>query len=529
MAMTARSAGMPQDQLERFLSFGYVPQPRQMQFHAACREADHIPLSIGFGGARGGSKTHGVFAQITLDDCQRAEGLKGLFLRKVAKSARESMQDLRRKVLHSCKHNFKEQAGMLVFDNESHIICGHFNYEKDIDHYLGLEYDFIAIEEATQLSETKRNDILTCLRTSRDDWRPRDYNTTNPGGVGHEWFKRIFIKPYQERKQTRTRFIPSTVYDNKMVDTDYRSKLENLTGWKREAWLEGDFDIMAGQFFGNFQHSTHVVKPFPIPEHWPIWAALDYGYNHPTVAYVFTMADGIIYVIAEYWKRQQLPKANAEGIAKICATVEIAHPTTEVTPLKIEKLDPFVAGADVFAQRGHEGGKTIAAQYKEFGIDLKQANTDRISGASQLLNLLGDIDADIPPKIKIFNTCGRLIDQLPAMQHDPHRPEDVLKVDIDEDGNGGDDCYDTVRYGVMVKYKGERPQTEAERREAKLPLALQNVPQIIAQQGEEYAERAILARAVAMTEIENKEKPARANAAKYRPMVPRLPGRGGRR
>lgn len=36
------------------------------------------------------------------------------------------------------------------------------------------------------------------------------------------------------------------------------------------------------------------------------------------------------------------------------------------------------------------------------------------------------------------------------MQHDPHRPEDVLKVDVDEDGNGGDDPYDTVRYGLML-------------------------------------------------------------------------------
>jgi hypothetical protein len=31
---------------------------------------------------------------------------------------------------------------------------------------------------------------------------------------------------------------------------------------------------------------------------------------------------------------------------------------------------------------------------------------------------------------------------LPALQHDPHRPEDVLKVDADEEGNGGDDAGD---------------------------------------------------------------------------------------
>lgn len=49
------------------------------------------------------------------------------------------------------------------------------------------------------------------------------------------------------------------------------------------------------------------------------------------------------------------------------------------------------------------------------------------------------------------STCGRLVETLPAMQHDPHRPEDVLKVDCDEDGAGGDDAADCLRYLVATK------------------------------------------------------------------------------
>ena len=37
------------------------------------------------------------------------------------------------------------------------------------------------------------------------------------------------------------------------------------------------------------------------------------------------------------------------------------------------------------------------------------------------------------------------------MQHDPHRPEDVLKVDCDEDGIGGDDAADCLRYLVATR------------------------------------------------------------------------------
>jgi len=38
-----------------------------------------------------------------------------------------------------------------------------------------------------------------------------------------------------------------------------------------------------------------------------------------------------------------------------------------------------------------------------------------------------------------------------TLQHDPNRPEDALKVDADEDGIGGDDSADALRYLVATK------------------------------------------------------------------------------
>lgn len=440
MAEAARAAGMPKDQLKRFLGFGYVPQPRQMLFHAACREADVRPLSIGFGGARGGAKTHAVFAQVSLDDCQRFDGLKWLFLRRVAKAAREAVTDLRRKILFACPHEYKEQAGSLHFPNGSQIILGHFNYEKDIDKYLGLEYDGIAGEEVTQLTKSKRDDILTCLRTSRTDWRVRDYNTTNPGGVGHQWFKEVFIEPWRKGSEINTRFIPSTVYDNKMVDQDYRSKLENLSGWKRKAWLDGDWDVAAGQYFSNWDYGAIVRPPREVMRHQTVWCAMDYGFTHPTVVYLFTESDGKIIIVDEFWARKQLPAQNAAGIKAMLGRQGTSP----------ERLECFVAGHDVFAQKGDSDGKTIADQYLEEGIDLTPANIDRINGWGELLNRFGDTERGVAPTIEISEKCLRLIGCIPALQHNPNRPEDVLKMDAGEEGEGGDDPGDAARYGVMA-------------------------------------------------------------------------------
>ena len=47
--------------------------------------------------------------------------------------------------------------------------------------------------------------------------------------------------------------------------------------------------------------------------------------------------------------------------------------------------------------------------------------------------------------------CGRLVEAMPALQQDPNRPENVLKVDADEDGIGGDDAADALRYLVATK------------------------------------------------------------------------------
>ena len=277
MAQTAKAAGVPADSLRRFLAAGYVPQPKQMQFHAACRECDKPdgPDQVGFGGARGGAKSHGVFAQVALDDCQRVPGIKALFLRKIAKNAREQFEDLRRAVLSYAPHEYNRQQGMITFANGSRVLLGHFRTEADVDQYLGLEYDLIGIEEATTLTLAKYKTLRDSNRTSKSNWRPRIYLTTNPGNIGHVWFKERFITPARKHSETKTRFVFSTVEDNRFLDSDYRKKLEENTGWKLRAYRYGDWDIAAGQYFSTWRYEHHVCKPFRIPPHWTVWCALD--------------------------------------------------------------------------------------------------------------------------------------------------------------------------------------------------------------------------------------------------------------
>jgi len=428
------SINLPQDQKDGFANANYIPQPKQLLFHALCRKCDVGGLSeIAFGGARGPGKSHAMLAQMALDDCQRREGLKALILRRVGKAVRESFEDLRLKVLKYTPHNYNRSTGTLTFPNGSRIILGHFKDERDVDNYLGLEYDVIGVEEATTLSLSKYKAIRTCCRTSRDDWQPRIYLNANPGGVGHDWFKRRFIS-----EAGQPRFVAATYRDNAFLNPGYVETLDDLTGWLKRAWRDGDWDIMAGQYYSNWLPEVHVVKPFDLRyEEWTFSVAMDYGWQHPTVALVFAeAAGGDVFVVAEYGGSKRLPESHSTEMQGMLDRVGIRR----------DWLRTVLIGGDAF--RTDRDGKSVADEYQRLGWRLESAHMDRIVGATEILRRLGE-PPDIRPSLFIFDTCPALISQLPAMQHDPRRPEDVLKTDADDDGYGGDDYYDALRYGLM--------------------------------------------------------------------------------
>ena len=382
----ARRAGVKREQLERFLRAGIVLQPRQLAASAAARlcDAEDGPWAIGYGGARGGGKSHWVIAQVAVDDCQRQPGLKVLLLRKSGKAIKEQFRDLRR-LLKRVPHTWipSQGSGVLEFPNGSRIILGHFKDDRDIDAYLGLEYDLIVIEEATTLSKTKVEDILTCLRTSKPNWRPRVYMTTNPGNIGHAWFKALFIEPSRRGQETETRFVSATIDDNSFVDKGYKAKLDRMTGWKKKAWRYGDWDVMAGQFFTTFR-AEHEGKPHHVvslrdtlgglPPHWEVWLALDHGFTHYTVIYLLAKdGDGNVYLVDEIAVQRTLVK-------RICEMIDAMLSRNNVLR---ERLKTFVAGHDVFAVR--EGGETIADKYEREGFPLTPARIARINGAAEIL------------------------------------------------------------------------------------------------------------------------------------------------
>ena len=77
----------------------------------------------------------------------------------------------------------------------------------------------------------------------------------------------------------------------------------------------------------------------------------------------------------------------------------------------------------------------------------------RLNGWAEVQQGFGDVENGVKSALFIHQRCKRLVETIPTLQHDPNRPEDVLKVDADEDGVGGDDAADCLRYAVATKIR----------------------------------------------------------------------------
>ncbi len=443
--------GNPTDQIDNFLRYGYIPQPKQLRFHKAAREADRADAfnEIAFGGARGGGKTHAIFAQIVLDDTQRQPGLKSLFLRYAKGKAKEQFDDLVSEVLrHVPKtiYDWSSHSGVLkIFGGR--VIVGHFKNASDIANYLGLQYDEIGVEECTQLEWRFYKSVLDANRTSKENWRPRAYNSTNPGGIGHNWYKKRFILPQRDSSldEGNTTFIQSTVEDNSFLDDDYTRKLDENVGWKYRAHRKGDWDIAAGQYFENWRNEIHNIEAFSPPADWDYWLSIDIGYAHWNMVYLHCVSgDGVIYTIDELAHRRTFADEIAPDVLDMLARWELVP----------DDLVGIYAGSDAFSVNAQSGTEqSVAEQYEAYGLELDRAMTEpgsRVEGARLMTRMLGDPERGRPPTWFVFGAnCPKLVECIPAMVHNPNKPDDVLKVDADVDtGEGGDDPYDAVRYGL---------------------------------------------------------------------------------
>ena len=406
---------------------------------------------VGYGGARGGGKSWCVRTKAKIL-AAKYPGIKICIVRKTYPELTANHIKPLTKEIQKEMARYNDSKKEFRFVNGSEIIFRYLYTDKDLDRFQGTEFDILFLDEATQFSEDQYKMLIACVR-GVNDFPKRVYITCNPGGVGHQWVKRLFIdRIYNTGEEPEEySFIQAGVRDNKALmemQPDYIKQLEALPPKIREAWLNGSWDVYMGQFFEDFYNfpdhyadrvGTHVIDPFEIPDGWKIYRSFDWGYNKPfSCGWWAVDYDGVAYRILELYG---CTGTTNEGVKWTPPKVfsEIHRIETEHRWLAGKKIigiaDPAIWDA--------ETGESIADVAAKHQVFFTPGDNKRIPGWMQVHYRLAFDDNGFP-MMYVFSNCKAFIRTIPLLQYDEHKPEDL-------DTDGEDHVADEVRYFCMAR------------------------------------------------------------------------------
>lgn len=394
------------------------------------------------GGAKGGGKSYLIRARQVIRRL-KYPNTRGLIVRKTYPELLANHIHMFWKEYPETKGWYNKSEKTIYWPNGSTTEFSYLQSEDDVYTYQGREYEDIDVDEVTQHKYDTIKILRSSLRTTNPNIKPRMLLTGNPGGVGHQEIKRIFVdRNFRDNENPDDyAFIPAKVQDNKILmeaNPEYVKQLQDLPEHLRRAYLEGDWNIFAGLAFSELSSHTHVIDDFDLPPETKYFAGYDHGYNHP-FAFVLLgiVPEGTIYVVKVLTGRLKDTETIGEEL----------YNSLGGKGLQIS------AGLDLWYP-GRGGGKSVHEELiyglcgSKNGFSWIRAFVDRKQGANEIRKQIKLHDGK--PNMYFFRSAMSAFDQLSQIQFDTKDPEGILKMDA-IDGEGGDDIADAIRYALMSR------------------------------------------------------------------------------
>ena len=449
----------------------YAAFPRQREFHES--KAKYRL----FGGAAGPGKTKALLWESILQ-ANEVAGSDTLLLRRTYPELESSLLAyFRRDVPRYFYREFNESKHVVTWNNGSTTRFGYCRNESDVYRYQGAEFLFIGLDELTHFT-LKQWQFLTSRNRcpikfyvdSANRVRPvvpTMAGATNPGNIGHAWVKALWVDQqppagFEQDVYNRDdyEFIRARLEDNPIYanDADYRRTLEVLPEHLRKAFLDGDWNVFAGQYFDIFDYGRHTARPEEIrlETWWPRWISIDWGFQHPSAVYWHCAVPAAAHsrqLIADRRTPQSTPSSSAVSCELSAVGSQIVtyreFLQNGLSPRMLaqgiaersgrENISEVFLSPDAFAHRTAEA--SIAEQVGDVlavnGLPRPAiADDDRIGGWQYMYQLL-ESNAWI-----VTENCTKLIECIPTLVRDTARVEDIRKMD-------GDDPADSARYGLV--------------------------------------------------------------------------------
>lgn len=452
----------------------WQPQPGPQTALIACPV-----FEVFFGGARGGGKTEASIGDWLEHSSTYGENAIGIFVRRKLTQLSEVIARTTQ-IFPKLGAKYNVQQKTWTMANGARLKFVYLEKDSDAEEYQGHSYTRVYVEEVTNFPSSGPIDKLRATLRSGAGVPVGMRLTGNPGGPGHNWVKRRYIDPdprgyrlltesteieytdpFTQEKVKQTVelsrvFIPSKISDNALImrnDPTYILRLQQSgSAALVRAWLEGDWNIIDGAFFDNWDTSL-IVKSIDwieaIPKHALRFRAFDWGSARPFSCGWYAVSDGTWGLprgaLLKYreWYGASGPNKGLKLSADMVAEGILARE-------KGEYITYGVADPAIFIR---DGGPSIMETMLMKGCAWRRADNRREPGWAQLRKVLGNIplyagtDPNIPksePMLFFLECCEDSIRTIPVLQHDEAKMEDL-------DTDGEDHAADETRYAVMSR------------------------------------------------------------------------------
>lgn len=438
-----------------------------------------------FGGSRGPGKTDSLLMSY-LQHVGKGYGSSwvGIIFRHTYKQLEEIISKSLRffpRIIQGAK--FHNVSKTWEFPGGETLKLRHAKRPVDMENYQGHEYPFVGFDELCNISDQDVYERAKAFCRSSNSKVPKIIRATaNPLGPGHLWVKRYFIDPAPpltpilSASGEKRVFIPATIYDNKNLleaDPRYVASLESISDDNlRRAWLEGDWNVVAGSFFGDVWSNKNIIKPFKIPATWYCFRAFDWGSSKPFAVSWFAIADGneapdgnfyprgALINFAEWYgckkdrNGQIVPneglRISSKDVARGIKSREQAMRASMGIAINQGPADPAIWS--------RQDGPCVAENMAQEGVSWIKADNERILGWQQMRERIWGDDEDDgkvenrKPMLYVFSTCTEIIRTLPAAPHDERIIDDV-------DTEYEDHLLDEFRYACLFKRRESKTFT----------------------------------------------------------------------
>lgn len=444
----------------------WAPQPGP-QTDAICANWCEEML---YGGAAGGGKTDFLLGDFLQDVPEYANAWQGILFRRSMPEL-EEMIGRSTEIYPQTGAVWREQKKSWYWPNGARLRMRYLEADRDATRYQGGAFPWIGWDELGQHPTPFGYKYLRGrLRSAHPIPRKRIRASANPGGVGHQWLKAKFVTPaplgHTLLRDPETKgdvmFIRAKLQDNKILavnDPRYADRLRGMgSAALVKAWLDGDWDVVAGAFFDEFSTTHHVVRPHAIPKEWPRFRAGDWGSAKPFAFLWVAISDGSMpqyprgaLVIYREWYGVKTdletgiyePNVGIKLIAESVGSGITEREDGETVQNGASVLDPSAfdnSGGPSYAERIYIGsGKKVLFRRAD---NSRVAKVGAMGGWDQVRSRL--VGEDDRPMVYFFDTCVHIIRTLPVLQHDETKPEDV-------DTDGEDHAPDALRYACMSR------------------------------------------------------------------------------